>query len=127
MVTFGDKDNMFERFVEIDACVFLEGTAHVASGFSVDGPRCSGFPPVLAAVPSAYEGPKLGLLEAQANIYTYTDLLKKINAGSTLLQVIALCFHSELTNSAALCAGPLTLTADSEGHCVTVGVIWFRE
>ena len=33
MVTFSDEDNMVERFVEIDARVFLEGTAHVASGF----------------------------------------------------------------------------------------------
>ena len=33
MVIFGDEDNMVERFVEIDARVFLEGTAHVASGF----------------------------------------------------------------------------------------------
>ena len=57
MVTFGDEDNMVERFVEIDARVFLEGTAHVASGFSVNGPRYSGFPQVLVAVPSAYEGP----------------------------------------------------------------------
>ena len=37
MVTFGDEDNMFEHFVEIDACVFLEGTAHVASGFQLTG------------------------------------------------------------------------------------------
>ena len=59
MVTFGDEDNMVERFVEIDARVFLEGPAHVASGFSVNGPRYSGFPPVLVAVPSAYEGPNL--------------------------------------------------------------------
>ena len=48
---------MFDRFMEIDACVFLEGTAHVASSFSVNGPRCSGFPPVLVAVLSAHEGP----------------------------------------------------------------------
>jgi len=33
MVIFGDEDNMVERFVEIDARVFLEGTAHIASGF----------------------------------------------------------------------------------------------
>ena len=39
MVIFGDEDNMVERFVEIDARVFREGTAHVASGFSVNGPR----------------------------------------------------------------------------------------
>ena len=43
MVIFGDEDNMVERFVEIDARVFLEGTAHVASGFSVNGPRYSDF------------------------------------------------------------------------------------
>ena len=42
MVIFGDEDNMVERFVEIDARVFREGTAHVASGFSVNGPRYSG-------------------------------------------------------------------------------------
>ena len=43
MVIFGDEDNMVERFVEIDARVFLEGTAHVASFFSVNRPRYSGF------------------------------------------------------------------------------------
>ena len=32
MVIFGDENNMVERFVEIDARVFLEDTAHVASG-----------------------------------------------------------------------------------------------
>ena len=76
MVTFGDKGSMFERFVEIGACVFLEGTAHVASGFSVDGPRYSGFPPVLAAVPSAYEGPKLGLLGPSQHLYLYGPVKK---------------------------------------------------
>ena len=39
MVLFGDEDNMVERFVEIGARVFLEGTAHVVSGFSVNGPE----------------------------------------------------------------------------------------
>ena len=39
MVIFGDEDNMVERFVEIDARVFLEGIAHVASEFSVNGLR----------------------------------------------------------------------------------------
>ena len=57
MGIFGDEDNMVERFVEIDARVFLEGTAHVASGFSVNRPRYSGFSSVLVAVPSAYTGP----------------------------------------------------------------------
>ena len=33
MVIFGDEGNMVEHFVEIDVRVFLEGTAHVASGF----------------------------------------------------------------------------------------------
>ena len=32
---------MAERFVEIDARVFLDGIAHVASGFSVNGPQYS--------------------------------------------------------------------------------------
>ena len=31
MVFFGNEDNMFEHFVEIDACVFLEGTADIMS------------------------------------------------------------------------------------------------
>ena len=57
MVIFGDEDNMVERFVEIDARVFLEGTAHVASGFSVNGPRYSGFSWNLVAKQSAYAGP----------------------------------------------------------------------
>ena len=57
MVTFGDEDNMVERFVEIDARVFLEGTAHVASGFSVNGPRYSGKPGFSWESPSAYGGP----------------------------------------------------------------------
>ena len=41
MVICGDEDNMAEHFVEIDARVFLEGTAHVMSYFSVNGPRYS--------------------------------------------------------------------------------------
>ena len=53
MVFFGDEDNMVERFVEIDARVFLEGTAHVASGFSVNGPRYSDFYWNLVATQSA--------------------------------------------------------------------------
>ena len=35
MAIFGDEGSMAECFVEIDARVFLEGTAHVVSGFSV--------------------------------------------------------------------------------------------
>ena len=37
MVISGDEGSMAERFVEIDVRVFLEGIAHVASGFSVNG------------------------------------------------------------------------------------------
>ena len=48
---------MAERFVETDARVFREGTAHVASGFSVNGPRYSGFPWNLVAKQNAYAGP----------------------------------------------------------------------
>ena len=40
MVTFGDEDNMVERFVEIDARV-LEGTLTSRRVFSVNGPRYS--------------------------------------------------------------------------------------
>ena len=43
MVTFGDDDNMVERFVEIDASVFREGTAHVASFFQLTGPGTRAF------------------------------------------------------------------------------------
>ena len=56
-VSFGDKDDMVIRFVQIDARVLLEGTAHVASLLSVNGARYLGVPPVLVAVPSAYAGP----------------------------------------------------------------------
>ena len=41
MGIFGDEDNIVERFAEIGVRVFLEGTAHVASEFSVNGPRYS--------------------------------------------------------------------------------------
>ena len=44
MVIFGDEDSTVEHFVEIDARVFCEGTAYVASGVSVDGPDTRGFP-----------------------------------------------------------------------------------
>ena len=40
MVIFGDEGSMVERFVEIGARVFLDGTL-VASGFSANGPRYS--------------------------------------------------------------------------------------
>ncbi len=51
---------MVERFVEIDARVFLDGTLTSRRGFQLTAPVLySGFPPVLVAVPSAYEGPKL--------------------------------------------------------------------
>ena len=44
MVIFGDDDNMVGRFVEIEAFLFfVKPVAHVASGFSVNGPRYSGF------------------------------------------------------------------------------------
>ena len=61
MVIFGDEDNMVERFVEIDARVFLDGTLTLRRVFQLTGPgtwKNLGFPPVLVAVPSAYEGPK---------------------------------------------------------------------
>ena len=45
MVFFGDEGSMVKRFVEIDTHAFLEGTAHAASGVSVNGPRYSRFPP----------------------------------------------------------------------------------
>ena len=38
MVTFGDEDNMVERFVEIDARVFLDGTLTSRRGFQSTGP-----------------------------------------------------------------------------------------
>ena len=52
---------MVERFVEIDARVFLDGTltSRRVFGFSANGPQYSGVPPVLVAVPSAYAGPYL--------------------------------------------------------------------
>ena len=46
MVIFGDEGHMVERAVETDARVFLEGTAHVASIFTVNGPRYSEKPGV---------------------------------------------------------------------------------
>ena len=46
MVIFGDEDDMAERFVKIDARVFLEGTTHVATNFSVNGPQYSEKPGV---------------------------------------------------------------------------------
>ena len=44
MVTFGDEDNMVERFVEIDARVFLDGTLTSRRGFQLTAPVL-GFPP----------------------------------------------------------------------------------
>ena len=47
MVTFGDEDNMFERFVEIDARVFLDGTLTSRRVFQLTGPgtrKTLGFP-----------------------------------------------------------------------------------
>ena len=38
MVTFGDEDNMVERFVEIDARVFLDGTLTSLRVFQLTGP-----------------------------------------------------------------------------------------
>ena len=38
MVTFGDEDNMVERFVEIDARVFLDGTLTSRRVFQLTGP-----------------------------------------------------------------------------------------
>ena len=38
MVFFGDEDNMFERFVEIDARVFLDGTLTSRRVFQLTGP-----------------------------------------------------------------------------------------
>ena len=38
MVTFGDEDNMVERFVEIDARVFLDGTLTSRRVFHLTGP-----------------------------------------------------------------------------------------
>ena len=48
MAIFGEKDNMVERFVEIDARVSLESTAHVASSFSRNGSRYSIFSNLVA-------------------------------------------------------------------------------
>ena len=47
MVTFGDEDNMVERFVEIDARVFLDGTLTSRRVFQLTGPgtrKTLGFP-----------------------------------------------------------------------------------
>ena len=38
MVTFGDEDNMVERFVEIDTRVFLDGTLTSRRVFQLTGP-----------------------------------------------------------------------------------------
>ena len=38
MVIFGDEDNMVERFVEIDARVFLDGTLTSRRVFQLTGP-----------------------------------------------------------------------------------------
>ena len=38
MVTFGDEGNMVERFVEIDARVFLDGTLTSRRVFQLTGP-----------------------------------------------------------------------------------------
>ena len=38
MVTFGDEDNMVERFVEIDVRVFLDGTLTSRRVFQLMGP-----------------------------------------------------------------------------------------
>ena len=59
MVIFGDEDNMVARFVDIGARVFLEGTTHVASGFSVNRPWYSeflGFSWNLVEMQGAYVG-----------------------------------------------------------------------
>ena len=44
MVFFGDEDNMFERFVEIDARVFLDGTLTSRRVFQLTGPGTRVFP-----------------------------------------------------------------------------------
>ena len=47
VVTFGDEDNMVERFVEIDARVFLDGTLTSCRVFQLTGPgtrKNLGFP-----------------------------------------------------------------------------------
>ena len=44
MVIFGDEDNMVERFVEIDARVFLDGTLTSRRGFQLTGPGTRVFP-----------------------------------------------------------------------------------
>ena len=44
MVIFGDEDNMVERFVEIDARVFLDGTLTSRRGFQLTAPVL-GVPP----------------------------------------------------------------------------------
>ena len=44
MVTFGDEDNMVERFVEIDARVFLDGTLTSRRVFQLTGPGTRVFP-----------------------------------------------------------------------------------
>ena len=47
MVIFGDEDNMVERFVEIDARVFLDGTLTSRRVFQLTGPgtrKNLGFP-----------------------------------------------------------------------------------
>ena len=43
MVIFGDEGNMAERFVEIDARVFLEGTPTSRRSFQLMGPGTRGF------------------------------------------------------------------------------------
>ena len=44
LVFFGDEDNMVERFVEIDARVFLDGTLTSRRGFQLTAPVL-GLPP----------------------------------------------------------------------------------
>ena len=44
MVIFGDEDNMVERFVEIDARVFLDGTLTSRRVFQLTGPGTRAFP-----------------------------------------------------------------------------------
>ena len=38
MIIFGHEDNMVGRFVEIDACVFLDGTLTLRQGFQLTSP-----------------------------------------------------------------------------------------
>ena len=94
MLIFGDEGRTV--YGDRRPC-FHEGTAHVASGFSVNGPRCSGFSWNLVAKQSAYAGPKG--LRRHSDIYKHFFFQASSAGGGVAVQLgvarvpSSLCMH----------------------------------